>query len=104
MVEKNNEYIVDIIDNGYEGEGIAKIDGFTIFIPGAIKGEKIKILIREGIDDYCKNYNIEECDICRNVPKIEKLVDFLEQNPELRFLCGDRRTLFEITDKSLVPF
>lgn len=27
MVEKNNEYIVDIIDNGYEGEGIAKIDG-----------------------------------------------------------------------------
>ena len=68
------------------------------------KMEKIKILIREGIDDYCKNYNIEECDICRNVPKIEKLVDFLEQNPELRFLCGDRRTLFEITDKSLVPF
>lgn len=44
-VEKNKEYIVDIIDNGYEGEGIAKIDNFTIFIPGAIKGEKIKILI-----------------------------------------------------------
>ena len=45
IVEKNKEYIVDIIDNGYEGEGIAKIEGFTIFIPGAIKGEKIKILI-----------------------------------------------------------
>ena len=45
MVEKNKEYIVDIIDNGFEGEGIAKIDGFTIFIPNAIKGEKIKILI-----------------------------------------------------------
>lgn len=44
-VEKNKEYIVDIIDNGFEGEGIAKIDNFTIFIPGAIKGEKIKILI-----------------------------------------------------------
>lgn len=44
-VEKNKEYIVDIIDNGYEGEGIAKIDGFTIFIPNAIKGEKIKVLI-----------------------------------------------------------
>ena len=44
-VEKNKEYIVDIIDNGYDGEGIAKIDGFTIFIPNAIKGEKIKILI-----------------------------------------------------------
>lgn len=44
-VEKNKEYIVDIIDNGYEGEGIAKIDNYTIFIPGAIKGEKIKVLI-----------------------------------------------------------
>ena len=44
-MKKNEEYIVDIIDNGYEGEGIAKIDNFTIFIPGAIKGEKIKILI-----------------------------------------------------------
>ena len=45
LVEKNKEYIVDIIDNGFEGEGIAKIDGFTIFIPNAIKGEKVKILI-----------------------------------------------------------
>lgn len=44
-IQKNQEYIVEIIDNGYEGEGIAKIDNFTIFIPGAIKGEKIKILI-----------------------------------------------------------
>lgn len=44
-VEKNKEYIVDIIDNGFEGEGIAKIDNFTIFIPNAIKGEKIKVLI-----------------------------------------------------------
>ena len=44
-VEKNKEYIVDIIDNGFEGEGIAKIDGFTIFIPNTIKGEKVKVLI-----------------------------------------------------------
>jgi len=44
-VNKNEEYIVEIIDNGFEGEGIAKIDGFTIFIPGAIKGEKLKVLI-----------------------------------------------------------
>ena len=37
-IQKNQEYIVDIIDNGFEGEGIAKIDNFTIFIPGTIKG------------------------------------------------------------------
>ena len=44
-VEKNKEYIVDIVDNGFEGEGIAKIEGFTIFIPNAIKGEKVRVLI-----------------------------------------------------------
>ena len=44
-VKKNNEYEVEIIDNGYEGEGIAKINDYTIFIPGAIKGERCKILI-----------------------------------------------------------
>ena len=44
-IKKNQEYIVQIIDNGFEGEGIAKIDGFTVFVPGAIKNEKIKILI-----------------------------------------------------------
>ena len=44
-VKKNEEYIVDIIDNGYQGEGIAKVDGFTVFVPNAIKGEKVKILI-----------------------------------------------------------
>lgn len=45
MLKKNEEYIVDVIDNGYQGEGIAKIDGMTIFIDNAIKGEKIKIKI-----------------------------------------------------------
>ena len=44
-VEKNKEYEVEIIDNGYEGEGIAKIDDFTIFVNGTIKGEICKILI-----------------------------------------------------------
>lgn len=44
-VKKNNKYTVEIIDNGYDGEGIAKIDGFTIFVDGVIKGEKCEILI-----------------------------------------------------------
>ena len=52
MLEKNKEYIVDILDNGFEGEGIAKIDGFTIFIPNAIKGEKIRILIVKVLSSY----------------------------------------------------
>lgn len=45
LVEKNKEYVVEIIDNGMEGEGIAKINDFVIFIPNAIKGEKVRVLI-----------------------------------------------------------
>ena len=33
MVEKNKEYILDIVSQGYEGEGVAKInDTFPVFI------------------------------------------------------------------------
>ena len=58
-IEKNQNYIVDIIDNGIEGEGIAKIDNFTIFIPGAIKGEKVKILIVKVLTSYAYGKIIE---------------------------------------------
>ena len=58
-IEKNKEYIVDIIDNGFEGEGIAKIDDFTIFIPSAIKGEKIRILIVKVLSSYAYGKIIE---------------------------------------------
>lgn len=44
-MKKNEEYIVEILDNGFGGEGIAKIDGQVIFVSGAIKGEKVKIKI-----------------------------------------------------------
>ena len=58
-VKKNDEYIVDIIDNGFEGEGIAKVDGFTIFIQNAIKGEKIKILIVKVLSSHAFGKIIE---------------------------------------------
>ena len=45
MLKKNEEYVVNIIDNGFQGEGIAKIDGITVFIDNAIKGEKVKVKI-----------------------------------------------------------
>lgn len=45
MLQKNEIYEVEIIDNGYQGEGIAKIDNFPIFIQNAIKGEIIKTKI-----------------------------------------------------------
>ena len=59
VIKKNEEYIVDIIDNGYAGEGIAKINGFTIFVPNAIKGEKIKILIVKVLSSHAFGKIIE---------------------------------------------
>lgn len=51
-IKKNEEYIVDIIDYGTNGEGIAKIDNFTIFINNALKGEKCKIHILKVLSSY----------------------------------------------------
>jgi len=44
-VEKNEDYIISIDNMGYEGEGVGKIDGFTIFVAGGVVGEKVKIKI-----------------------------------------------------------
>ena len=44
-LKKNDELVANIIDYGANGEGIAKIDGFTIFVSGALKNEKCKIKI-----------------------------------------------------------
>ena len=44
-VKKNEEYIVNIEGSGYLGEGVAKINDYTLFVPGALKGEKAKIRV-----------------------------------------------------------
>ena len=42
-IEKNKEYVLTIDGMGYQGEGVGKVEGFTIFVPGAIQGEKVKV-------------------------------------------------------------
>lgn len=59
MLEINKEYIVDIVSLGYEGEGIAKIDRFPIFIPGALIGEKVKVRIVKSKKNYANAKLIE---------------------------------------------
>lgn len=58
-MQKNEEFIVDIIDNGFQGEGIAKIDNFTVFIQGAIKGERVRILILKVLSSHAFGKIIE---------------------------------------------
>lgn len=52
QIKKNEEYIVNIIDYGMDGEGVAKIQDFTIFIPNAMKDEKVKIRIVKVLSSY----------------------------------------------------
>ena len=52
-VETGKEYTVDITDTGRSGDGIARIQGFIIFIKGAKVGDKnIKIKINSVGDRF----------------------------------------------------
>ena len=45
MIKKNEIYNVKIDDLGSSGEGVGKIDGFTVFVPKTIPGDIAKIKI-----------------------------------------------------------
>ena len=44
-VEMNKEYDVSIMEESRRGDGIAKIEGFVILVPGAKVGQNLKIKI-----------------------------------------------------------
>lgn len=45
IVKKNERYTVEIVDLSYEGMGVAKIDGYPLFIENALPGEEVEILV-----------------------------------------------------------
>ncbi len=52
MIEINKEYVINIEELGYEGEGIGKIEGCVVFVPGALTGEEVKIKIIKSKKNY----------------------------------------------------
>ena len=38
---------VDVVDVGDEGDGIAKVDGYTLFVPGADAGETVEVRVTD---------------------------------------------------------
>jgi predicted RNA-binding protein with TRAM domain len=44
-VDVGTTYDVKIEDQGKDGDGIARIDGFVVFIPGAEVGQDVKVRI-----------------------------------------------------------
>ena len=67
-VEKNKTYEMHIDALGSNGEGIGRIDGYTVFVEGALPGETIRVLIVK----VKKNYGYG------------KLMEILEVSPERR--------------------
>ena len=45
MVEKNKNYIIDITGMTHEGQGVGRVDGFTVFVDGALEGEQVEVKI-----------------------------------------------------------
>ena len=58
-VEVGKEYNVTISDISRRGEGIAKIDGFVIFVPGTKQGQSVKIKVVQVGERYASGQVVE---------------------------------------------
>ena len=72
-VKKNGVYTVNIEDISSEGNGIARIDGYVVFIPGTLEGEtaEIKIVKIKSAYGYGKLLNIIKASLLRRTPECE---------------------------------
>ena len=58
-VRKNEVYTMDITGMTHEGQGVGRIDNFTVFVDGALEREKvevktIKVNKNYGVGNYLK--------------------------------------------------
>ena len=53
----NEEYDVEILRENNEGDGVTSVNGFIVFVKGALKNEKVKTALGS-CRSYCKVYNI----------------------------------------------
>jgi len=51
-VRAGDELTVDVVDEGSEGDGVAKVDGYTLFVPGATAGETVDVRVTEVKANY----------------------------------------------------
>ncbi|WP_449599654.1 23S rRNA (uracil(1939)-C(5))-methyltransferase RlmD [Paenibacillus sp. Marseille-Q9583] len=66
-VNKNDEVMLDIIGMTHEGEGVGRVEGFTLFVQGALPGEKVraKVLKTKKQYGYAKLLNLVEASSAR---------------------------------------
>ena len=53
-VEVGKEYDVEITEKGSRGDGIARIQGFVVFVSGGNQGDKIKVKITNVTDRFAQ--------------------------------------------------
>jgi predicted RNA-binding protein with TRAM domain len=61
-VEVGKEYNVTISDTSRRGEGIAKIEGFVVFVPGTKMGQNVRIKVTQVSERFASGQVIETSD------------------------------------------
>lgn len=51
-VGKNDEVVIDIIGMNHDGEGVGRADGYTLFVQGALPGEKVRVKVLKTKKQY----------------------------------------------------
>ncbi|OMF92510.1 23S rRNA (uracil(1939)-C(5))-methyltransferase RlmD [Paenibacillus sp. FSL R7-0337] len=51
-VNKNDEVLLDIIGMTHEGEGVGRVEGFTLFVQGALPGERVRARVLKTKKQY----------------------------------------------------
>nr|WP_243711731.1 23S rRNA (uracil(1939)-C(5))-methyltransferase RlmD [Paenibacillus sp. BK033] len=109
-VQKNEEVVVDIIGLTHDGEGVGRADGYTLFIQGALPGERVRAKVMKvkkaygyarlqellessadrvvpvcGIYDKCGGCQLQHMDYAAQLSwKRQHVVDALERIGKLR--------------------
>ena len=52
MVEKNKHYNIEITGVSSDGNGVCKVDGFTVFVPMTVTGDMVEIVIVKVLSKY----------------------------------------------------
>ncbi len=79
MLQENKVYEVEIVDIGHKGEAIGKVNGFTVFVDGAITGD----IVLAKITKAKKNYAVGDL---LDIKKPSE--DRVEPRCELTGICG----------------
>ena len=51
-VNRNDRLNVYVEDLTHDGSGVAKVDGYPLFIPGALPGEEVEIQVGKTLKRY----------------------------------------------------